>query len=121
MKQLLVKTTQEILFALILLLSLSIGIIAAKEATAMAIARPTATPIVTGILTRVDQKQTMLVVKLDTGEAALYWNNDSVFLLDNKATSATLFTKKAMGKRVEIIYQPEGESKKVILNARILP
>ena len=119
MKQLLGKTTKGILFTLVLLLSLSIGMITAKEAAAMAIAPPS----VTGILTRVDKEQEQLFVKQDKGaaEVMLQWNKDSAFVLDNKAVLADAFTKKALGKRVEISYQPGGENKKVILSARILP
>ena len=118
MKQLVGKTTQGIHLALVLLLCLSIGMIAAKETTAMALA-----PMVTGTLTRVDQEQEQLFVKPDKGaaEVALQWNKNSTFVLDNKATSAELFTKKAMGRRVEITYNAVEEDKKVILNARILP
>ena len=117
MKQLLKKTTKGILFALVLLLCLSIGMIAAKETAAMSLA-----PMVTGVLTRVDLEQAMLYVKpTGAAEVALYWNKESAFFLDNKAVLADAFTKKALGKRVEILYQPDGENKKVVLNARILP
>ena len=118
MKQLLEKTTQGILFALVLLLSLSIGMIAARETAAVSLAPP----MVTGVLTRVDQEQAMLFVKpTGAAEVALHWKKESAFFLDNKAVLADAFTKKALGKRVEISYQPDGENKKVVLNARILP
>ena len=117
MKQLLGKTTKGILFALVLLLSLSIGMIAAKEATAMALA-----PMVTGVLTRVDQEQEQLFVKpTGTAEVTLYWNKESAFFLDNKAVLADAFTKKALGKRVEIVYSLAENDKKIVSNARILP
>ena len=111
------KNTQGVLFALVLLLSLSIGMIVARETAAVGLA-----PMVTGVLTRVDQEQAILFVK-PTGEAevALHWKKESAFFLDNKAVLADAFTKKALGKRVEISYQPDGENKKVVLNARILP
>ena len=111
------KNTQGVLFALVLLLSLSIGMIVARETAAVGLA-----PMVTGVLTRVDQEQAILFVK-PTGEAevALHWNKGSAFFLNSKAVLADAFTKKALGKRVEISYQPGGENKKVILSARILP
>ena len=111
------KNTQGVLFALVLLLSLSIGMIVARETAAVGLA-----PMVTGVLTRVDLEQAMLYVKpTGAAEVALYWNKESAFFLDNKAVLADAFTKKALGKRVEILYQPDGENKKVVLNARILP
>ena len=117
MKQLLKKTTKGIFFALVLLLCLSIGMIAAKETAAMALA-----PMVTGTLTRVDQEKEQLFVNSDkgAGEVALTWTKESAFFLDNKAVSAELFINKATGRRVEIFYNTVGEDKKVISNARII-
>ncbi len=118
MKQLLEKTTQGILFALVLLLSLSIGMIAARETAAVSLAPP----MVTGVLTRVDQEQAILFVK-PTGEAevALHWNKGSAFFLNSKAVLADAFTQKALGKRVEIVYSLAENDKKIVSNARILP
>ena len=117
MKQLLKKTTKGIFFALVLLLCLSIGMIAAKETAAMSLA-----PMVTGVLTRVDQEQAILFVK-PTGEAevALHWNKGSAFFLNSKAVLADAFTQKALGKRVEIVYSLAENDKKIVSNARILP
>lgn len=117
MKQLLGKTTKGILFALVLLLSLSIGMIAARETAAVSLA-----PMVTGVLTRVDQEQAMLFVKpTGTAEVALHWNKESTFSLDNKAVLADAFTKKALGKRVEVTYNLAENDIKIVSNARILP
>ena len=117
MTQLLGKTTKGILFALVLMLSLSIGMLAARETAAVGLA-----PMVTGVLTRVDPEQAMLYVKpTGAAEVALQWNKESAFFLDNKAASAEAFTKKALMKRVEIFYQAEADDKKVVTSARILP
>ena len=111
------KNTQGVLFALVLLLSLSIGMIVARETAAVGLA-----PMVTGVLTRVDQEQAILFVKL-TGEAevALHWNKGSAFFLNSKAVLADAFTQKALGKRVEIVYSLAENDKKIVSNARILP
>ena len=117
MKQLLGKTTHGVLFALVLMLSLSIGMLAARETAAVGLA-----PMVTGVLTRVDQEQAMLYVKpTGTAEVALQWNKESAFFLDNKAVLADAFTKKALMKRVEVFYQTETNDKKVVTSARIVP
>ena len=117
MKQLPGKTTKGILFALVLMLSLSIGMLAARETAAVGLA-----PMVTGVLTRVDQEQAMLYVKpTGAAEVAFQWNKESAFFLDNKAASAEAFTKKALGKRVEIVYSLAENDKKIVSNARILP
>lgn len=111
------KNTQGVLFALVLLLSLSIGMIVARETAAVSLA-----PMVTGVLTRVDQEQAILFVK-PTGEAevALHWNKGSAFFLNSKAVLADAFTQKALGKRVEIVYSLAENDKKIVSNARILP
>lgn len=111
------KATRGVLFAIILLLCMSIVMTTAKETAAVSLA-----PMVTGTLTRVDQEQKQLFVNSDkgAGEIALTWTKKSTFSLDNKATSAELFISRATQKRVEIFYNDLGEGKKVISSARII-